>query len=93
MRVQVKLFGPFALMSGRKEFPVETDKKDLSVEDFLFLLSGKLPQIRKSLEDVGMEQFLSRRVLLVINGMPCADKSKLLSEGDEIKILTPVAGG
>ena len=93
MRVQVKLFGPFALMSGRKEFPVETDKEVLTVKDFLFLLSRKLPQIRKSLEDVDMDQFLSRRVLLVLNGMPCSDPSKLLSEGDEIKILTPVAGG
>ena len=93
MRVHVKLFGPFALMSGRKEFPVETDKEVLTVKDFLFLLSGKLPQIRKSLEDMEIEWFLSQRILLVINGMPCADKSKLLSEGDEIKILTPVAGG
>lgn len=93
MRVHVKLFGPFALMSGRKEFPVETDTEVLTVKDFLFLLSGKLPQIRKSLEDVDMGQFLSRRVLLVINGMPCSDPSKLLREDDEIKILTPVAGG
>lgn len=93
MQVQVKLFGPFALMSGRKEFPVETDKETLAVRDFLFLLSAKLPQIRKSLEDVDMKQFLSRRVLLVVNGMPCSDPSKLLGEGDEIKILTPVAGG
>jgi len=93
VQVQVKLFGPFALMSGRKEFPVETDKETLAVRDFLFLLSAKLPQIRKSLEDVDMKQFLSQRVLLVVNGMPCSDPSKLLGEGDEIKILTPVAGG
>ena len=93
MEVQVKLFGPFALMSGRKEFPVETDKEILAVRDFLFLLSAKLPQIRKSLEDVDMKQFLSQRVLLAVNGMPCSDPSKLLGEGDEIKILTPVAGG
>jgi molybdopterin converting factor small subunit len=93
MQVHVKLFGPFALMSGRKEFPVETDKQTLAVRDFLFLLSGKLPQISKSLEDVDMKQFLNRRVLLVVNGMPCSDPSKLLGEGDEIKILTPVAGG
>ena len=93
MQVHVKLFGPFALMSGRKEFPVETDKETLSVRDFLFLLSEKLPQIRKSLEDLDMEQHLSRRVLLVVNGMPCSDPSKLLRGGDEVKILTPVAGG
>lgn len=93
MQVHVKLFGPFALMSGRKEFPVETDKETLSVRDFLFLLSEKLPQIRTSLEDMDMDEFLSRRILLVLNGMPCSDPSKFLSEGDEIKILTPVAGG
>jgi molybdopterin converting factor small subunit len=93
MQVHVKLFGPFSLMSGRREFPVETDQETLAVRDFLFLLSGKLPQIRKVLEDVGMEQFMNRRVLLVVNGMPCSDPSKLLGEGDEIKILTPVAGG
>ena len=93
MQVHVKLFGPFALMSGRKELPVETDTEVFTVEDFLFLLAGKLPQIRKSMEDVDVEQFLTRRVLLVINGMPCSDPSKLLREGDEIKILTPVAGG
>ena len=93
MQVHVKLFGPFALMSGRKEFPVETDKEILAVKDFLFLLSGKLPQLKKSLEDADMTTFLSHRVLLVINGMPCSDPLRLLGEGDEIKILTPVAGG
>lgn len=93
MQVHVKLFGPFALMSGRKEFPVETDKETVSVKEFLSLLSAKLPRIKKSLEDVDMEQFLSQKMLLVVNGMPCSDPSKFLGDGDEIKILTPVAGG
>jgi molybdopterin converting factor small subunit len=93
MRVHVKLFGPFALMSGRKEFPLDTDRETLAVKDFLFLLAGKLPQIRNSLQDVDVEQFLSHRVLMVINGIPCPDPSTPLKEGDEIKILTPVAGG
>jgi molybdopterin converting factor small subunit len=93
MKVHVKLFGPFALMSGRKEFPVETSEEILSVRDFLLLLSEKLPQIGKFMEGVDMEQVLSRRVLLVLNGIPCSDPSTLLGEGDEIKMLTPVAGG
>jgi molybdopterin converting factor small subunit len=80
-------------MSGRKEFPVETHEEKVSVREFLILLSGKLPQVKKPLEEAGTAEFLRQRVLLVVNGMPCADPSRLLAEGDEIKILTPVAGG
>lgn len=93
MRVTVKLYGPFSLMSGRNEFTIEAKEDDVSVEDFLSLLWRKLPQLRRSIKVVDVDQFLKQRILLVINNMPCSDKLQSIQDGDQIKILTPVAGG
>ena len=63
MRVTVKLYGPFSLMSGRNEFTFEAKEDDVSVEDFLSLLWRKLPQLRRSIKVVDVDQFLKQRIL------------------------------
>jgi molybdopterin converting factor small subunit len=93
MRVTVKLYGPFSLMSGRNEFAIEADEDTISVEDFLSLLGRKLPQLRRSIKNIEISQFLKQRILLVINGVPCSNKLESIQNGDMIKILTRVTGG
>ena len=93
MQVHVKLYGPFSSMSGRDEFEIQADGDIICVEDFISLLGRALPQLRRSIKDVDVDQFLKQRILLVINGMPCSDKLQFIHDGDHIKILTPVTGG
>ena len=93
MQVTVKLYGPFSLMSGRNKFAIETDEETISVEEFLFLLGRKLPQLERFLKNVEVNQLLKQRILLVINGVPCSDKLQSVQNGDLIKILTRVTGG
>ena len=93
MQVNVKLYGPFSLMSGRDDFVIMVDEEAISVKDFLSLLSRKIPQFSRSLNSTDTEQFLKQRILLVINGTPCFEKLKLIHDGDQIQILTPVIGG
>jgi hypothetical protein len=80
-------------MSGRNEFAIEADEDTVSVEDFLSLLGRKLPQLRRSIKDVDVDQFLKQRILIIINGRPCSDKLQLIQHRDQIKILSPLTGG
>jgi len=80
-------------MSGRDEFEIQADGDIICVEDFISLLGKKLPQLRRSIKDVDMDQFLKQRILLAINGMLCSDKLQFIHDGDHVKILSPVAGG
>lgn len=93
MQVQVRLYGPFSLMSGRREFPLETEGDEMEVGDFLDHLAGKLPQLKGALNAADREAFLKQKILLVVNGMPCAETSRLLHDGDRVQVLTPVSGG
>lgn len=93
MKVHVKLYGPFSLMSGKNEFAIEAEKESINLEEFLSLLEARLPRLRRSMEDTDIEEFLKRRILLVVNDMPSYDKSTLISDGDQVKVLTPIAGG
>ena len=93
MKVHVKLFGPFSLMSGRNEFEIQAVGESISVENFIPLLGTKLPHLKRSIKDIDADLFLKQRVLLVINGMPCSDKMQFIHDGDHIKVLTPVTGG
>jgi molybdopterin converting factor small subunit len=93
MQVNVKLYGPFSLMSGRHEFTVNADEDVICVDDFLSLLARKIPHFSWSFNGTNTEQFLKQRILFVINGTPCSDKLKLIHDGDQIQILNPIAGG
>ncbi len=93
MQVNVKLYGPFRMMSGRGEIAVKADDDAICVKDFLSLLARKIPQFSRTLSSTNAEQFLKERILLLTNDMPCNDELKLIHDGDQIKILTIVSGG
>lgn len=91
--MHVRLYGPFSLASGRSNFPMERKGTELSVQDFLSSLAGRIPKIEQALKGETAEKILKQRLMLVINGEICLDKSKLIRDGDQIKILTPITGG
>jgi molybdopterin converting factor small subunit len=93
MQINVKLYGHFSSMSGRRELTVDADEDVIRVDDFLWLLAGKMPHFSRSLNGINTEQFLKQRILLVINGTPCSDKMKLIHDGDQIQVLSPISGG
>ncbi len=93
MQVNVKLYGHFSLMSGKREFAVKADEDVIRVDEFLSLLAKKIPHFSRYFNNMNMEQFLKQRILLVINGTPCSNKLKLIHDGDQIQLLNPIAGG
>jgi molybdopterin converting factor small subunit len=93
MRVHVKLYGPFSLMTGRSKFSVEAQDNQISVKDFMVLLGKRLPRFGQAMSGLDDEVILGRRLFLLINGKPCSDASTVMYDGDQIQILTPVTGG
>ena len=93
MRVEVRLYGPFSLMSGKKAFPIESGEEAIPVEKFLFLLAGKLPRLKRTMNGADLDRFLKQRIMLVINGVPCSQRTRLLHDGDQVQVFTPIAGG
>jgi molybdopterin converting factor small subunit len=63
------------------------------LKDFLSLLAKKMPQFRRTLNGMDLDLVLKQRILLVINGVPCADTLKAIQDGDHIQLLTPITGG
>ncbi len=82
-KVTVKLFGVFRVDTGTKE--LELDCKTLG--DVFTQLNEKLGHIQL---DSGL-QFKDAAVY--VGGEPCKKKSKTLSDGDEIWLLSPASGG
>ena len=82
-KIKVKLFGVFRVDTHVAETYVEAEK----LKDVFDALSDQL----------GNEQMDSglkfKDALVYINGEPCAKKSRKLSDGDEIWLLSPASGG
>lgn len=93
MQVHVKLYGPFSLMTGQKQFSMDIRQADISVEDFLGVLSNRMPRLGQVFNGSEMSRVLRSRMFLVINGSPCNNPNDMINDGDQVQVLTPVAGG
>jgi len=93
LKIDVKLYGPFSLMSGRTEFHLDFQGESVSLESFFLVLCEKLPRFGAALRGSDPVQLLNQRILCMINESPCVDPSRILVDGDRIQILTPVSGG
>ncbi len=82
-RVKVKLFGVFRVDTHVAEVELDSDK----LRDVFGALSEKLAVGRM---DSGLE---FKDALVYVNGEACHKKSRKLSDGDEIWLLSPSSGG
>ena len=79
----MKLFGVFRVDTHIAQLEIEADK----LKDVFQALGDKL-------EHGPMDSGLTfSDALVYINGEPCAKKSKKLSDGDELWLLSPASGG
>lgn len=92
MRLDIRLYGPFSLASGRSSFSIDLPGEEISVRNLLPLLAARMPSIEKSLTAMECEEAL-KYLLIVVNDEICTDGGKVLRHGDQIKVLTPVMGG
>lgn len=84
-KVNVKLFGLFRLDSGIREIELEADR----VRD----LYRPLAQAARSARpDTAFGEKQLNGCMIVINGVPGRERSRL-KDGDEVFLLSPVAGG
>ena len=81
--VKVKLFGVFRVDTHTAEVELGAER----LKDVFAALHEKLGGAQL---DSGL-QF--KDAVVYINGEPCAKKSKKLSDGDEIWLLSPASGG
>ena len=81
--VRVKLFGVFRVDTHTAEVELCAEK----LKDVFTALHGKLGGAQL---DSGL-QF--KDAVVYVNGEPCAKKSRKLSDGDEIWLLSPASGG
>jgi hypothetical protein len=72
---------------------MDMEGTEIKVQDFLELLASRMPLVRNSITGMGAEELLKKRLLLVINGEVCNDPSGCIRDGDQLKILTQIAGG
>jgi molybdopterin converting factor small subunit len=92
MRLDIRLYGPFSLASGRSSFSTDLPSEEISVRDLFPLLAARVPSIGKFLTAMECEEAL-KYLLIVVNDEICTDAGKILRHGDRIKVLTPVMGG
>lgn len=93
MRLDIRLYGPFSLASGRSSFSMDLAGEEITVRNFLPLLAARMPSIEKSLTAMECDEALRKYLLIVVNDDICTDAGKILRHGDRIKVLTPVTGG
>lgn len=93
MQVHIKLYGPYSMMAGKKQFTMNIEQSHISVEDFLNLLLKRMPKLQQVFDGKDIERVLKRRMFLVINGSPCSNLSGIINNGDQVQVLTPIAGG
>lgn len=82
-KVTVKLFGVYRVDTGTPQVELECDK----LKDVFAKLHEKLGGVQM---DSGL-QFKDAAVY--VNGETCRKKSRTLSDGDEIWLLSPASGG
>ena len=82
-KVTVKLFGVFRVDTHTPQVEIEAE----TLKDVFFALNEKLGHIQM---DSGL-QF--KDAVAYINGESCKNKSRTLSDGDEIWLLSPASGG
>ncbi len=82
-KVTVKLFGVYRVDTGTKELQLECE----TLKDVFAQLNEKLGHIQL---DAGL-QFKDAAVY--VGGEPCKKKSKKLTDGEEIWLLSPASGG
>lgn len=82
-KVKVKLFGVFRIDSKIAETQVEAEK----LRDVFTALNEQTGGAKM---DSGLE---FKDAVVYVNGEPCAKKSKKLSDGDELWLLSPASGG
>ena len=93
MRLQVKLYGSFALMSGQRQFTLTAEGAQIRVADFLVLLGQRLVKFEALTAGRDPEQVLRQHLLLIVDGKPCRDRAAIIRDGAQIQLLTPVTGG
>ena len=93
MRVQVKLYGPFAFMSGQRQFTLTAEGVQIRVADFLVLLGQRLAKFEALTAGRDPEQVLQQHLLLMVDGKPCRDRAAMIGDGARIELFTPVTGG
>ena len=93
MEVHVKLYGPFTFMSGRREFTLQINRENVNVNDFLTLLVKKIPKLKQALDGIDIEKTIRHRLMLMVNGKQFVNASNMIHDGDQVQLLTPVAGG
>ena len=82
-KVTVKLFGVYRVDTGTKELELECG----TLRDVFAALHEKLGGVQM---DSGL-QFKDAAVY--VGGEPCKKKSRKLTDGDEIWLLSPASGG
>ncbi len=82
-KVKVKLFGVFRVDTHTAEVALDAEK----LKDVFGALNEKLGHIQM---DSGL-QF--KDAVVYVNGESCTRKSKKLTDGDEIWLLSPASGG
>lgn len=82
-KVTVKLFGVFRVDTHTPQVEIEAEK----LKDVFSALNEKLGHIQM---DSGL-QF--KDAVAYVNGESCKKKSRTLSDGDEIWLLSPASGG
>ena len=82
-KVKVKLFGVFRVDTHTAEVELEAEK-----------LKDVFSALHEKLGGVQLESGLQfKDALIYLNGESCKKKSKSLSDGDEIWLLSPASGG
>jgi len=92
MKVKVKYTAQLKKAVGQGEEQVEVDKKS-QVKDLLNLLFYQRKEAFENMVFSSDGTFLDA-VLLILNGQQIAyESSEILKDGDEVLIMSPIAGG
>ncbi len=96
MKINLKLFGPFSLIAGKRQIEMRFQKQRVSVREFLLKLNMK-PRLFREYGDIELsdklEGLLRYKIMFFINEKQCYDIEEWIYDGDHVKILAQITGG